>query len=167
LVILRDFARAMAESPMHMRSAVKLAGVLALAAVATTACASQNKDLLRAEQAKFMRESSVDVAQKHADYLKCVLGDAKTYAMDPGSDAVAPGDLADVSLVKCGALLKSVEEDFGMEMFSGGEDVARAAAAATRTTDTVRSSARGQAVALIVDARRKRSSTPTTKEAGS
>ena len=37
---------------MRLRSELKLAGVLAMAAVATTACASKRADLLNAEQAK-------------------------------------------------------------------------------------------------------------------
>src|SRR5262249_49026041 len=147
---------------------VKLAGFLALTAVATTACASMKEDqaAASAERAKITREASVDGSGKRADYVKCVLDDANTQAMDPDSDAIAPGDLADASLARCGKLLRGSQEDFSMELFSDGQDVASAAATATRTTEAVRSSARGRAVALIVDARRKRSSTPT-KEAGS
>jgi hypothetical protein len=151
---------------MHMRSAVKLAGVLALGAVVTTGCASGRQDVQKAELARAMNEASINPAKRRADYLKCVLDDANVQAMDPSSDAIAPGDLVDVSLATCGSLLGGAQEDFGVEMFSQGQDVVRAAAAATQVADTVRASARGQAVALIVDARRKRSAAPT-KEAGS
>jgi hypothetical protein len=152
---------------MHMRSSVKLAAFLALTAVATTACASMKQEQAAAstERTKITREASVDGSGKRADYLKCVLDDANTQAMDPGSDAITPDDLADASLAKCGSLLRGSQEDFSIELFSSGQDVASAAATATRTTEAVRTSARGQAVALIVDARRRRASTPT-KAAG-
>jgi len=147
-----------------MRSSVKLAGLLALAVVATSACAStkakQEEAAASAERAKITREASVDGSQKRADYAKCVMDDVNVRAVDPDSDAIEPGDLADASLAKCGSVLRGSQDDVSIELFSDGRDVASAAAAATRATEAVRSSVRGRAVAVIVDARRKRLSTP-------
>jgi hypothetical protein len=147
-----------------MRFSVRLAGLLALVAVATSACAStkmkQEQAAASAERDKITREASVDGSRKRTDYVKCVLDNANMWAMDPDRDAIEPGDLADTSLAKCGALLRSTQEDFSIELFSGDQDIVSSAAAAARATEAVRSGARGRAVAAIVDARRKRSSTP-------
>lgn len=150
---------------MRIRSVAKLASVLALTAVATTACASKRAEL-DAEQAKAIREASVDSAHRREVYLQCVLDDANAYALDPSADVIAAADVADLSLAKCRPLLGAANEDFGLELFSGGEDVVHATAMANRATDVVRTSARGQAIAQVVDARRKRSSTPA-RETGS
>jgi hypothetical protein len=149
---------------MHMRSSVRLAGLLAVLVVATSACASakmkQEQAEASAERDRIAREATVDASRRRVDYVKCVMDGARVSAMDPGSDAIEPGDLADASLAKCGSLLSSSQEDFGIELFSSGQDIASAAAAASRTTDAVRASARGNAVAAILDARRRRSSAP-------
>jgi hypothetical protein len=165
--IQRDSSPAMVESPMQVCSAVKLGSLLALAAVATTACGSvrQEQALATAEQTKIVNEGSVDGTRKRAEYLKCVVDDATTFAGEPSSDAIAPGDLADVSLTKCGSRLDGLQEDFSLEMLSSGQDITRASAAASRTTDTVRAVARGKAVAVIVETRRNRTVTPTTAAA--
>jgi hypothetical protein len=153
---------------MNMRSSVRLAGLLALVVVATSACAStkvkqakQEQAVANAEWDKINREASLDGPQKRADYVECVMDDAKMLAMDPDSDAIAPGDLADASLARCGSHLRSSQDDFSLELLSGGQDVASAAATASRTTEAVRASARRRAVAVIVDARRERSSPPS------
>ena len=145
---------------MRMLSAVKLAGILALTAIAATACASKKADLLAAEEAKATAEASVDSAHRREVYLKCVLDDANGYATDPGADTIAPGDVADLSLAKCRSLLKDADADSSLELFAAGDDVAHAAAVAGRATDVVRTRARDQAVAQVVDARRKRAATP-------
>jgi hypothetical protein len=162
--VLRHFAPRQVESPMHMRSAVRHAGLLALVAVAVSACASaqvkQEQAAASAERDKITREATVDGSRRRADYVKCVTDQATSSAMDPDSDAIEAGDLADTSLAKCGALLRSTQEDFSFELLSDGQDVVSAAAVAARTTQALRASARGRAVAAIVDARRKRASPP-------
>ena len=150
----------MADPPMRMHSAVKLVGVLALVAVATTACASKRAALLNAEQAKTLSEADINGAHRRAVYLKCVLDDANAYAADPAADAIAPGDVADLSLARCRSRLRDADEDFSLELFSAGDDVAHAAAVASRATDVVRARARDQAIAQVVDARRQRPSAP-------
>jgi hypothetical protein len=161
---LRDSAPRQLENPMHMRSAVRLAGLLALVAVATSACAStkvkQEQAAASAERDKITREATVDGSRRRADYVKCVMDQANLAAMDPDSAAIAAGDLADASLAKCGALLRSTQEDFSIELLSDGQDVVSAAAVAARTSEALRASVRGRAVAVIADARRKRAATP-------
>ena len=74
---------------MHMRSAVRLAGLLALVAVATSACAStkvkQEQAAASAERDKITREATVDGSRRRADYVKCVMDQANLAAMDPDS----------------------------------------------------------------------------------